>query len=77
MNRAKRAFDSCKHSCLGVGLESGVLDSKDGTSLPFLCLFSVRRKETSCRNLLILALPDCVKKTSSLWAITAHSMLRV
>ena len=36
MNRAKRAFDSCENAIFGVGLESGVLESKDGNLYDFL-----------------------------------------
>ena len=62
MNRAKRAFDSCKNSCLGVGLESGVLDSKDGTLYDFCVCSLYDGKKHHIGISQFFALPDCVKK---------------
>ena len=62
MNRAKRAFDSCENAILGVGLESGVLESKDGNLYDFcVCsIFDGKKHHVGISQ--FFALPGCVKK---------------
>ena len=62
MNRAKRSFDSCENSILGVGLESGVLESKDGNLYDFCVCSIYDGKKHHVGISQFFALPECVKK---------------